>query len=152
MLNVAYFKLVVTYLKKIQKIYKSSDTCLEFYWHQHFFTGNQHFCYSKKQRYRFHFTTEFLILLTFFESWKIFLITMVANLMISEKLTTLGFLKIKVFWNKDYVNDVTNKILLQELNHIVFYLFTYLFEFFNQHQPDGKNNNYKLTVKWYKLY
>ena len=29
------------YPKKIQKIHESSDTPLEFCWHQHFFTGNQ---------------------------------------------------------------------------------------------------------------
>ena len=32
---------LIPYLKKIQKIYKSRDTALEFWWHQHFFTGNQ---------------------------------------------------------------------------------------------------------------
>ena len=32
---------VILYLKKIQKIYESPDTLLEFYWRQHFFTGNQ---------------------------------------------------------------------------------------------------------------
>ena len=31
---------VKSYLKKIQKIYKSRETVLEFCWHQHFFTGN----------------------------------------------------------------------------------------------------------------
>ena len=33
---------VLPYLKKIQKIYESRDKPLEFCWHQHFFTGNQH--------------------------------------------------------------------------------------------------------------
>ena len=32
---------VIPYPKKIQRIYKSCDTPLEFYWHQHFFTENQ---------------------------------------------------------------------------------------------------------------
>ena len=32
---------VIPYLRKIQKIYKSRDTSLEFCWHQHFFTRNQ---------------------------------------------------------------------------------------------------------------
>ena len=40
---------------------------------------------------------------------------MVAILMMPAKLTTLDFLKIKVFWNKGYnvlifVHDITNKI------------------------------------------
>ena len=34
---------VIPYLKKIQKIYESRDTPLEFCWHQHFFTENQQF-------------------------------------------------------------------------------------------------------------
>ena len=31
----------IPYPKKIQKIYESRDTPLEFCWHPHFFTGNQ---------------------------------------------------------------------------------------------------------------
>ena len=34
---------VIPYLRKIQKMYKSRDTSLEFCWHQHFFTKNQQF-------------------------------------------------------------------------------------------------------------
>ena len=33
----------------------------------------------------------------------------------------------------------------------LFYLFFYLFQFFNQHQPNAKKNNYKLTTTLYKL-
>ena len=32
---------VISYQRKIQKIYKSRDEFLEFCWHQHFFTGNE---------------------------------------------------------------------------------------------------------------
>ena len=32
---------VIPYLRKTQKIYKSRDTSLDFYWYQHFFTRNQ---------------------------------------------------------------------------------------------------------------
>ena len=32
---------VIPYLRKIQKVYQSRDTPLEFCWHQHFFTRNQ---------------------------------------------------------------------------------------------------------------
>ena len=32
---------VIPYLRKVQKINKSRNTCLEFCWHQHFFTENQ---------------------------------------------------------------------------------------------------------------
>ena len=49
---------------------------------------------------------------------------MVAVLMMSAKLATLGLLKIKIFWNKDYdviiyAHDVTNKILSNDSSYIV---------------------------------
>ena len=49
---------------------------------------------------------------------------MVANLMMSAKLATLGLLKIKTFWNKGCdiiicVYDVTNRILSRDSNYIV---------------------------------
>ena len=49
---------------------------------------------------------------------------MVEVLMISAKLTTLGFLKLKVVWNKGYdviifARDVTNRILSRYSNYIV---------------------------------
>ena len=44
--------------------------------------------------------------------------------MMSAKLVTLALLKTKVFWNESHyfiisVNEVTNKILSRESNHIV---------------------------------
>ena len=49
---------------------------------------------------------------------------MVVILMISAKMATLGLLKIKVFWNKDYdvilyVHDIINQILSRDSNCIV---------------------------------
>ena len=49
---------------------------------------------------------------------------MIAILMISAKLSTLGLLKMKVFWNKSYevnisVHDVTSEMLSRDWNHIV---------------------------------
>ena len=49
---------------------------------------------------------------------------MVATFMMSSKLASLGLLKIKLFWNKDYdviifVHDLTNKILSLDSNYIV---------------------------------
>ena len=49
---------------------------------------------------------------------------MVAILMMSVKLATLGLLKVKVFRNKDsdvtmFVLDVTNKILALDPNYVV---------------------------------
>ena len=59
-----------------------------------------------------------------FESIRVVLINMVAILMMSAKLATLGLLKIKVLWNKGYdviisVDDITNKILSHDSNYIV---------------------------------
>ena len=45
---------VIPYPNKIQKIYESRGTILEFCWHQHFFTGNQQILLYKKYRYRLH--------------------------------------------------------------------------------------------------
>ena len=49
---------------------------------------------------------------------------MVRILMMSAKMASLGLLKIKVFWNKDYdvmifVYGVINKNLLRDSNYIV---------------------------------
>ena len=79
-----------------------------------FFTRNQQFFDIKKYRYWLYFSTCFLILLTIFG----------CNFDDVAKLTPLGLLKIKVFWNKgcyviSSVLDVTNKILLCNSNHIV---------------------------------
>ena len=51
-------------------------------------------------------------------------ISMVTTFMMSTKMATLAFLKIKVFWNKVYhvltsVHNVANKILLLDTNYIV---------------------------------
>ena len=48
------------------------------------------FCCIKKYRYRLHFDTKFLILLTFFKNC-------LNNLMMSAKMATLGLLQIKLF-------------------------------------------------------
>ena len=49
---------------------------------------------------------------------------MVAILMISGKLATLGLLKVKIFWSKDYdviisVHDFTSKTLSCDSNYVV---------------------------------
>ena len=82
------------------------------------------FCYIKKNRYRFHFDTYLLIILTFIESLKIVLISMVTILVMPVEIATLGLLKIKIFWNKDYdviisFLDVTNKVLTRDSNYFV---------------------------------
>ena len=76
---------VIPYPNKIQKIYESSDTPLEFCWHKHFSLEISKFGHIKKYRYRLHFDTSFLILVTFFESVKVVLIKMITILMMSAK-------------------------------------------------------------------
>ena len=110
---------VIPYLKKIKKIYESRETPLEFCWHQYFSPETTIFCYIKKYRYRLHFDTWFLTLLTCIESLKIVLINMVTMLMMSVKMDTPG-----LFWNIvydviNYVHDVINKFLSRDSNYIV---------------------------------
>ena len=62
--------------------------------------------------------------MTFFESWKITLIKIVTNLMMSGKLSTLGLLERKTFWNKGYdaitfVHDLIKKYLLHDSNYFL---------------------------------
>ena len=82
------------------------------------------FCYIKKYRYRFHLDTLFLILLTFLQSLKIALISMVTILMMAAKMATSGLLKVNVFWKKGYdaiisVHHVISNIFLHDLNYNV---------------------------------
>ena len=82
------------------------------------------FCFIKKYRYRLHIDTYFLILLTYLSLLNISLINIVAILVMSAKMATLGILKIKLFWNKVYnviiyVDDVTNQILSRDSNYII---------------------------------
>ena len=60
----------------------------------------------------------------FFESLKIIVINMVTNLMMSPKMATLCFLRIRIFWNNVYyviisIYDFTSKILSRDSNHTV---------------------------------
>ena len=66
----------------------------------------------------------FEFFLTDFESSKISLKNMFAILMISGKMATLDFLKLKLFQNEGYdviiyVHDITNQILSCDPNYIV---------------------------------
>ena len=74
------------------------------------------FFYIKKCRYKLHFGLQVLILQNFFKPLRIVSIDMVTILMMSLKMATLGFLKMKVFWKKVYevivfIHDVTKKFL-----------------------------------------
>ena len=81
-------------------------------------------CCIVKYRYRSHFDTKFLTLLTSFELLKIVLTNMVKILMMSTKIATLDLPKIKIFWNKGYeviisIYNITSKILSRDSNYIV---------------------------------
>ena len=112
---------VIPYLKKIQKMYEPRDTLLDFCWHQHFSPVISKFCYIKKY-------IVFLCIISnsfnFFWVFKDCLINMVAILMMSAKMASLGLVKIKVLWTKVYdviiyFHEISNKILSHDPNYIV---------------------------------
>ena len=89
-----------------------------------FSPGIDKFSYIKKYRYRLHFNTLFLFILTFLESLQIVIINMVNILIMCANMVTPSLLKIMVVWNKGYciiysVYDVTNKNLSHNANYIV---------------------------------
>ena len=66
----------------------------------------------------------FQFFLTYFESLRISLTNIIAILIMSAKIATIGFLKIKVFWNKKYnviisANGIINQFLSRGSNCIV---------------------------------
>ena len=72
----------------------------------------------------YNFDTEFLSLLTFPETLKIFWINLVLILMMSAKMATPGLLKLTIFWNNVYdvitrVDDISNKISSSDSNYVV---------------------------------
>ena len=110
---------VIPYPRKIQKIYKSRDTPLQFCWHQHFFTGNQHILIYQEIQIQIAFW--YLISNSFNFSW-----------VFKDCFDKHGY-KFddasknrypRPSWNKGYdviifVHDVLNKILSRDLNYIV---------------------------------
>ena len=106
---------VIPQLKKIQKVYESCDTLLEFCCHQYFFTKNHQILLYQEIRKQTAFW--YIISNSVFEFLKIFLKNMVTILMMLGKLAALGR-------NKDYdviiyVLDVTNTFLSSEWHYIV---------------------------------
>ena len=115
---------VIPYLRKIQKIYKSRDTSLEFCWHQHFFKENQRILLHQEIQIQIRFW--YIISNSFNFSW-VFnncFNKHVTILMMPAKMATLGVLKIRVFWVKGYDviisdHDVTKKFLSHDSNYII---------------------------------
>ena len=91
---------VIPYRKKIQKIYDSRDTLLEFCWQQHFFTGNQQILLYQEIQIQIPF--RYIISNSSNFSWvfKDCFNNVVKILMISAKMATPGLLKIKILWKK----------------------------------------------------
>ena len=115
---------VTPYLKKIQKLYDSRDTPMSSANISIFSPEISKFYYIKKYRYRLHFDTYFLIILTFLEYLKIVLINLVTTLMTSAKMATRDLLRTKVFWNEGYdvvtyVHDFTSRFLSGDSSYIV---------------------------------
>ena len=82
------------------------------------------FCYINKYKCRLGFQTYVLIFLTFLVSLLIVLKNMVTILMISAKMATQGYLKIRVFWKTGYdviisAHDVTTKFLSHDSNYVI---------------------------------
>ena len=82
---------------------------------------------------------------------------MVAVLMMSGKLATLGLFKIKVFWNKSYgviifVHDVTNKIWWRDSNYIVAVVMQPKFGNFSISRREViRKNNFFWGCFWFKF-
>ena len=91
------FGAVAPFLKKIQKYMNHVTHSLSSAGINIFSPEIRKFRYIQKYRYRLHFVTSFLILLTFLESLKVVLTDMVVILMMSAKMATLGHFKVKVF-------------------------------------------------------
>ena len=108
----------ITLPKDDLKRYEPRNTSPEFWWHQHFFTGNHQIIVISRKT---DIDCTLIISNSFKFSWvfKDFLI----NIM-TAKMATPGLLKTTVFWNKGYdvvipVHDVTKKILSHNSNYIV---------------------------------
>ena len=107
------------YLKKMQKVYKSRDTDLDFCWHQHFFTGNQQVLLHQDIQMQIALWYIISNSFNFSESLKIVLINTVTISMMSAKMATPDLIKLKVFWSKGY--DV---IILSMTSRTKFYYVT----------------------------
>ena len=113
---------LIPFLKRIQKYIKHVTDPVSSAYVSIFLPEISKFCCIKKFRYRLYYDTLFLIILTFFESWKIFLISVATILMRSAKMATLGLLKIKIFWNKGYdviILSMTSSTKIYHVTHII---------------------------------
>ena len=109
---------VIPYLKKIQKIYESCDTPLDFCWHQHH-RQSANFAISRN--------TDIdcvLIISNSFKFYWVFKDCFNKHGYNFDDASKKGLRKIKIFWKKGYdvivsVNGITNKTLSRDSNYIV---------------------------------
>ena len=99
-------------LKKNQKYMNYVTHPLSSAYISNFSTGSSEFCYIKNALW-----LKLSNFLNFFWVFKNSFNKKVTILMMSAKMATPDFLKIKVFWNKNY--DVSNKILSRDWHYIV---------------------------------
>ena len=113
---------LIFYLKKIQNIYKIT-------WHTPWLLLTSAVFYWKSENFAILRNTNIECILMYFNSFNFFwvlnnFLINVVTILMSAKMSTLGLLKIKVFWNKGYdiiisVYDVINKNLSRDSNFIV---------------------------------
>ena len=106
---------VIPYLKQIQKIHESRNTSHESCWLQQLFTRIQQILQIKKKTCRDCIWYKIFSSFNFCWVFKDCFNKKSYNFMMSAKMATPGFTKIKVFWNKGYdvitsAHNVTNKI------------------------------------------
>ena len=102
---------VISYLKKIQKIYELRDTPLEFCWHQHFFTGNQQILLYQEIQIKIAF---WYMISNSFKFYWVFKDSFNNQGYNFDDVSKNGYPKTKVLWKK-----VTNKTLWSDSNYIV---------------------------------
>ena len=116
---------VIPYPKKIQKIYESHETPLDFCWYQYFFTGNQQILLYQEIQVYIAFWYIICNCFNVFWVFKIFFNKYDYNFDdVSKNGYSKPFFKIKIFWNKGYdviisVHDVTSKILSRDSDYTV---------------------------------
>ena len=115
---------VMSYLMKIQKLYESRATPLEFRCQQHFLTGNRQILLNQEILIQIPFRHIFSNSSNFSWVFKDCVNKHGHNFEYVSKMATPGLLKIKVLWKKGYdiiisVHHVTNKTLSRDSNYNV---------------------------------
>ena len=113
---------VTPYLKKIQRIYESRDTPLEFCWHQQFFTGDQQILLH--QEIQMWIVFWYIISIYFYFCWvfKYCYKKKVKTLMMSAKVAAPALLKMKVITS--YILPMMSTTKLCHMNEILLWMWS----------------------------